>query len=240
MNQRPRPRQRPRHRRRLRLLGAVAAVGIGATALSACDTDELKPSKSYEDEATVKQKITAVRVDGENVSVALHGKKDVGEITLRREAHYKGDHKPEKPTHRVENGVLILNDCGDHCSVDYRADIPEGIPVSGRTTNGDVDLSGLGAVHVTDTNGDFGLRGMRGAIDVTTTNGSVDVVASRPQSLKAKSTNGDVTVTVPDAEYRVEARTTNGDKNIGVRTSPSAAHRLDLETTNGDVTVKGG
>jgi DUF4097 and DUF4098 domain-containing protein YvlB len=55
----------------------------------------------------------------------------------------------------------------------------------------------------------------------------------------ARSTNGDVTVAVPDSgTYSVSAHTTNGAVDTSnIRTDPAAASRITVETTNGAVRV---
>lgn len=108
------------------------------------------------------------------------------------------------------------------------------------TDNGDVDLSGsISKVHATTDNGDVDLRSDITQAALTTDNGQVTVVGSladgtidtdngdvilqlEPRasgSLDVTTDNGDVAVTVPEAQrygYDVEASTDNGDIVIGL------------------------
>lgn len=240
-------------RRHLRLLGAVAAAGIGVSALGACG---LVPGETVEDSTTLSEKITSVRLDNSSGGVRLHGKETVTEVSLRRVIEYEGD-EPEGATHRVEDGVLVLGGCGKECSVRYTVDLPPNIPVTGRTSTGGISVSGVGEVRVTSASGAVDLDDVEGAVDVRTTNGringrglkgdrldaetsngAIDLSLATPQDVRARTSNGAISVTAPDARYKVSARTSNGRKNLGVRDDPSGDHTLDLTTGNGAITVK--
>ncbi|WP_030677268.1 DUF4097 family beta strand repeat-containing protein [Streptomyces rimosus] len=244
-------------RRHIRVLGAVVVAAVGVSGLGACGWME---RSTYEDDARLPARVTSVRLDSGSGGLTLRGKKSLDTVSVHRELRYQGD-RPEKATHRVENGVLVLGGCGDHCSVHYTVEVPAGLPVTGKTSSGAVALSNVGEVRVSTSSGAVNLDGVTGAVDVRTTNGrihgrglkgdgiraetsngAVDLVTDTPQNVRAKTTNGAVTVTVPGGQrnrYRISAETGNGDKNIGVPHDAAGAHRLDLTTTNGDVTVKG-
>ena len=240
-------------RRHLRLLGAVAAAGIGAGALGACG---IVPGETFEDGAELSQKITSVRLDDSSGGVTLRGKETLTDVSLHRRVEFDGD-RPKGPTHRVENGVLVLAGCGKGCSVSYTVDLPRRIPVSGRVTAGGIDLSGVGKVDVRTSSGAVDLDDVEGPVDVHTTNGringrglkgdhvraetsngAIELAPATPQDVDAKTSNGAISVTAPDGSYKVSAHTSNGDKKIGVRDDPSGDHELDLATTNGAITVK--
>ncbi|MEV0262119.1 DUF4097 family beta strand repeat-containing protein [Streptomyces sp. NPDC050617] len=240
-------------RRRIRVLGVVVAAGIGAGGLSACDP---KSASTFEDDASVSGKIRAVRLDSGSGGVTLRGGKGAGKVSVHRSVEYKGD-RPEKATHRVEGGVLVLGGCGEDCAVNYTVELPAGLPVSGQTANGPVSLSDVGAVNVTTSSGTVALDGVAGAVDVRTTNGRITgrrlrggSVAARTTNgpieltpavaldIRAKTSNGTIALTVPTGPYQVSAHVSNGHKYIDVPDDPHGAHRLDLTTSNGTVTVK--
>ncbi|MGW8397462.1 hypothetical protein ACWGLP_12365 [Streptomyces lydicus] len=60
---------------------------------------------------------------------------------------------------------------------------------------------------------------------------------SNSQSVRAKTSNGSLTVRVPTARYRVSVGTSSGDKDISVPDDPSGTLRLDLTTGNGAITA---
>lgn len=230
---------------------ALAVAAVSVTALSACD---VAFASTYEDDAALKGKISAVRLDDiGSGSVTLHG--GSSKASLHRRVKYRSD-KPEGPTHRIENGVLTLRGCGSHCSVSYTVELPAGLPVSGGTSNGSITLSKVGKVDVsTDSgsirldgatgpikvrtdNGEIRGSGLKGGIDAETDNGDVDLTPGSPQNVRAKTDNGEVTVTMPAGRYRVSTHTGNGDRRLGIPNDPSAGYRLDVSTSNGDITTR--
>ncbi|PJJ03052.1 putative adhesin [Streptomyces sp. 2333.5] len=240
-------------RMRVRFTAVVATAGIGMCGLSACG---LVPGKTFRDDAEVAKKITSIRLDNTSGGLTVHGGKAGGAVSVHRSVTYHGD-RPQGATHRIEDGVLVLGGCGEHCTVDYTVQVPAGLPVSGETADGGIDLSGVGAVQVTTSNGGIDLDGVTGPIDATTTdgaitghglsgrqiaaetsNGAIDLTPATAQSVRAKTSNGSITVTVPKAHYRVSAETSNGDKHLGVVQDPAGRYRLDLTTSNGDITAK--
>lgn len=240
-------------RRHYRLLAAFLAAVGGAGGLGGCG---LIPGETYEDRAKLSEEVDSVRLEGGSGTVRLRSKQTVTKTTVHRSVEYDGD-KPSKRTYRVEDGVLVLRGCGEDCSVSYTVDLPPRVPVSGRTSSGGISVSGVGEVDVrTDSgavdlddvdgtvrvhtvNGRINGRGLKGeGVRAETDNGAIDLELSSPQDVRAKTSNGAVSVTVPDGRYRVSARTSNGEKDIGVRNDPSADSELDLHTTNGSITVE--
>ncbi|GGY11011.1 DUF4097 family beta strand repeat-containing protein [Streptomyces hiroshimensis] len=239
-------------RARLRLLTAVVTAGVAVGGLSACGMFR----KNFEDDATLSQKITAVRLDTGSGGVTLRGSEGATDVKLHRYVEYGGD-RPENATHQVENGVLVLRGCGEDCSVAYTVDLPSGIPVTGRTSSGAVTLSRTGAVKVTTGSGAIDVDDVNGTVDVQagsgaitgrglkggsvsarTSSGAIDLTTSSPQDVRAEAGSGAVTLTAPDGRYRVTAKSDSGGKDIAFTDDASATHRLDLTTGSGAITVK--
>ncbi|MEV5379289.1 DUF4097 family beta strand repeat-containing protein [Streptomyces nondiastaticus] len=239
-------------RARLRLLTAVTTAALAASGVSACGMLR----KSFDDDTTVPQKITSVRLDTGSGGVTLRGKEGATTVSLHRYVEYGGD-RPEGPTHRVENGVLVLGGCDDDCSVSYTVDLPAGIPVTGRTSSGAVSVSASGAVKVRTGSGAIDLDDVDGPVEVQagsgaitgqglksgpvaakTNSGAIDLTMSTAQDVRAEAGSGAVTLTTPDGRYRVTAESGSGGKDIAVRDDASGTHRLDLHTGSGAITVK--
>ncbi|MGW2185928.1 DUF4097 family beta strand repeat-containing protein [Streptomyces sp. NPDC001719] len=236
----------------LRLLIGVVTAGIAVGGISACDLVR----KNFEDDTTVSEKITSVRLDSGSGAITLRGKESATTVGLHRYVEYGGD-RPQGTTHRVDNGVLVLSGCGDDCSVAYTVDLPEGLPVTGETSSGEVKLSRTGPVTVATSSGAIGLTDIHGPVDVRassgaitgrglkdgpvkakSSSGTIDLTMSAPQDVRAEARSGAVTVTTPDGPYHVTARSDSGGKDIAVSDDPSAAHRLDLSTSSGAISVK--
>ena len=146
------------------------------------------------------------------------------------------------------------------CSLHLAVTMPPASDLSVSGTNGGVVTRDIhGAIDVEITNGMIDLRSASGTLrlhstnglvrisDATassvraeTTNGTIDLdLTAVPASVDAHSTNGTVTVRVPDSgTYAVSAHTTNGAVDTSsVRTDPASPNRISVETTNGAVRV---
>lgn len=144
--------------------------------------------------------------------------------------------------HELRDGVLRLDGgCEGRlamlCRTEYRIALPASTEVEVETGAGDVAAHGL--------HGPASLRTRIGAVTATTWGpeveavtgtGSVEVRAMRPPlRLSARSTIGDVTVTVPDLPYRVDASIRRGPLDIGVRDDPASGRTLSASADIGAV-----
>ncbi|MEU3430863.1 DUF4097 family beta strand repeat-containing protein [Streptomyces gardneri] len=233
-----------------RVLWAVLAGGLAAAGLSGCG-----PGETFEDDASLQEQIRSVRLDTGSGSVTLRGRKGLDDISVHRKITYHGD-KPDGSTHRVDEGRLTLEGCGDDCKVDYTVEVPVGVAVDGGTSTGEISLSDVGPVDLKTDSGDVTLEGvaeevkvrtsngningkdLRGSrIDAETSNGEIDLTPGKAQDIRAKTTNGGLTLNLPDSSYRLLVQTGNGDKDINVRNDPSGDHRIELTSGNGDISV---
>lgn len=187
------------------------------------------------------------------------------QVHVRATGRYLGA-QPRLTATTVDGVTTVTGGCPDQwfgfCQLDVAVTLPASLPVTAQSTNGRITASGLtGPLRLATTNGAITASGTRDRIDLhttngaitvrdsssreasaTTTNGSVDLVfLDPPRNVEARSTNGSVTVRVPDdgAAYRVQARTTNGDVDTGsVRADPAALRSIVAETTNGKVIIE--
>ncbi|MFE7135341.1 DUF4097 family beta strand repeat-containing protein [Streptomyces sp. NPDC057638] len=237
----------------LRYVGIYVVASLVVGGMSAYG---LVKRHSFKDREALSGPISSVRIENGPGGVVLRGTRAGTPLQLRRTVEYKGD-RPSGVSHRLTDGVLVLGGCGDRCSVRYRVDVPEGVPVSGETSGGAVALSRVGAVKVSTHTGGIALDGVLGAVDVRatngritgtrlygreiaaeTSNGSIDLAPAAPSDIRATSATGDITVTVPRAAYQVTAESKNGERRIDVAHEPLGAWRLGLDSGGGDVTVR--
>ncbi|MQS17769.1 DUF4097 family beta strand repeat protein [Streptomyces kaniharaensis] len=238
--------------RQRRYIGALVIAGIAVGGLSACS-----PRTEFSDDATVTEKVTAVRLDTSAGSVTVHGKAGATQIAVHRTIGYEHD-RPGATT-RLENGVLVLGGCGDDCSASYTVEIPAGLPITGETSAGEISLSQVGEVSVRTSSGSITLDGVAGPVDVHTSNGAIEgtglqgdriraqtsngrirLTPGKAQDVTAKTSNGAITLTVPAAAYHVITSNSSGDIHVGVPDDPAGRYRLDLGTSNGGITVRTG
>lgn len=142
-------------------------------------------------------------------------------------------------------------------SVSYEVWTPKQIDVDAESTNGGVHLTDVrGRLRAETTNGGVHLFDVAGDVHARATNGGVQVELARTRwegtGLDAETTNGGVTLTLPDNfNGRLEAETTNGgfridfpitvQGRIGKRISTtlgSGGPLVRVATTNGGVTIR--
>jgi hypothetical protein len=147
----------------------------------------------------------------------------------------------------------------DGWSVSVRVQVPVGTAVSARTTNGGIVISATNAdVRAHTTNGAIRLTDVGGRIHAQSTNGTIRAAMAPQvatiQSVELRTTNGSVTLTVPErASAQVELSTTNGsittDLPLTVRGQVnrrrvsgalgSGGPPLRVSTTNGSIRLGG-
>lgn len=237
-----------------RTVAAVAGVAIGAIALSGCG---LLPAHKASDEATLTETVSSVRIDNPSGGVTVNGEADATQITVEREIHYWGAKRDIGESYKISGDELVLGGCGNNCTVEYTIELPAGVDVSGKTSNGEIELSSVNNVDVSTSNGRISLEEVTGRIDVSTSNGriegselggkgieaqtsngAIELELATPQNVRARTSNGAIILRVPTGSYNVTAETELGSRNIDIATDPNGRFALDLETSNGSITVR--
>jgi DUF4097 and DUF4098 domain-containing protein YvlB len=132
-----------------------------------------------------------------------------------------------------------------------------------RTGSGDVDVRDVsGAVGARTGSGNFSLVRVAGALRVRTGSGDIDgrsltaatieahtgsggielvVAQPAPDRVLVSTGSGDVGLTVPDAVYRLNAHSDNGEVTTGeLRQDPAGPHQIQVRTDSGDIAVRSG
>jgi DUF4097 and DUF4098 domain-containing protein YvlB len=141
-------------------------------------------------------------------------------------------------------------------SVTYELTVPRNASLGKvETVNGSIDISGVqGRIDTGSTNGSIIIEDGGGAgVKAGTTNGSVKASLQRqPESVSLESTNGSITLSLPDAiNAQVEASTTNGrinnDFTLSSQETGDSKHlkgkmgtggaQFTLETVNGSINI---
>jgi hypothetical protein len=132
--------------------------------------------------------------------------------------------------------------------------IPDAVDVTLRTTNGGIDLAGLGGkadlqtsnggvdvkehhgpLEATTSNGRITATGIHGTIDASTSNGRIEI-ADATGRIDATTSNGAIAVALaPEGPGPIKARTSNGPIRLDL--SPAMQGRLTLTASNGSVRV---
>lgn len=206
--------------------------------------------------ATKETRVASYRVTGSLNRIEIDVRSGGVEITdaggsavqVRRTDSFAFD-RPPAARRSVRDGVLRLSSrCPRQvvggCSSAYRVAVPENVPVTIRTTDGDVRIAAFrGSAEVTTGAGNVFVDGFCGfGLSVKTGSGDARATATcSPQTLNLRSSTGDVDATVPAGGYRVEADSNNGHTDVtGVQRNQAAPYEIQALSNDGDVTVRGG
>jgi hypothetical protein len=162
---------------------------------------------------------------------------------------------PSRRQHDCEPGERGMNNDNNDTEVTFTVKVPAGVHFAGRTVNGSVEATGLGAdVYGYTVNGNVSVSG-RGLAEASTVNGDVLARMGRADwsgPMEFTTVNGDVTVELPgEPNVDVRARTTNGDIEtefplvVQGRWGPrrlsgklgNGGRTLALETVNGTIAI---
>lgn len=147
------------------------------------------------------------------------------------------------------------------CSADYRLTVPRGVSLVARGADGSITVSGLsGDIDLSSSNGGLHVDGSRAALTLHTSDGSVTATnahasaakvstsdgsilltfASAPADIEARTSDGSITIEVPDdgTAYDVRATVSDGHTTTAVRTDPTSPHVIDAHTSDGSITVR--
>jgi hypothetical protein len=142
-------------------------------------------------------------------------------------------------------------------NVNFTVRVPAGVRFHGRTVNGNVEASGLGAdAHAQTVNGNINVS-TSGFARAQTVNGSITAVLGRadwPDGLEFKTVNGSIDLSLPASlSARVEAKTLNGEittdfpmtvtgsfsrRRLSGTIGAGGDRQLILETVNGSVQIR--
>jgi DUF4097 and DUF4098 domain-containing protein YvlB len=129
--------------------------------------------------------------------------------------------------------------------VNYRVRVPRKLGVDLTSENGGIDISHLeGRIRFDTTNGGVDLNDLAGDVHGSTVNGGLDIALTgsswRGQGLNAETTNGGVSLKVPDHyNAHLETATVNGgiEVNFPVTVQGDIKNRLSTNIGSGGATI---
>lgn len=152
----------------------------------------------------------------------------------------------------VDGSVRVRSGSGDLAvsDVDGSVDVETGSggvdvrDVSGRSVrahagSGDVELLGVrGELDVESGSGSLSGRDLRAdGVRAVTGSGEVSLALRETGDVEARTSSGDVDLTVPGGAYRVDSETGSGEEVVRVTQDPNAPRALTLSTGSGEVSV---
>lgn len=168
--------------------------------------------------------IARIQANGEDEAAA---RRVAGEVNVRVADRIEAD------------GPRARRRDGEHWSVSYQIQVPRGTRLALEASNGGIRLDGLsGDVDAVTTNGGLSVRGGAGRIRGQTTNGGIRVELTgrtwAGAGLDLRSTNGGVTIRVPDGySAELQAGTVNGGMDLDFPVTVQGRVNRTIRTTLG-------
>ena len=193
---------------------------------------------------------SALQIDaGNNGGVEVSG---AVRSDVRVRAHIWASARTEERAHEIVSQVELEIEGGrfaaqgpegarrEYWGVDWELEVPRAIDVEAHTMNGGIAIADVsGNLDFDATNGGIELTGVAGDVRGRTTNGGVHVELAgtrwEGRGLDAETTNGPVTLVVPDGYgAELEASTTNGGFDVDFPVTVRGRLGRTLRTTLGD------
>ncbi|MFI6291761.1 DUF4097 family beta strand repeat-containing protein [Nonomuraea sp. NPDC050790] len=222
----------------------VLAGGVLAAAvlLTGCGLQNIgKPANQEKVEYTVSDKVVKLRLDSGSGNTEI--REGSGDTVKVVETLKWSSDKP-RTEHKVEGGTLVMTyDCPaamDNCSVDYKVEVPKGLPLDLETGSGDIALKGVtGPIVASVGSGDLAGTGLLGkSASVKTGSGDTTLkYAAAPDALDLVTGSGNSVIQLPGGPYAVQAVADSGDATVTVKNDPSATRKVSVKAGSGDVSV---
>jgi hypothetical protein len=195
---------------------------------------------------SVRGAINGVSLDLAGASADVVGGGHGRSVEVRHSDHFSFGHRAHA-TREVSGGILRLRSrCPAtvlaSCSASYRLVVPDNIPVTVRTSSGDVRFNAFrGSARIATSTGDVAVGAYCGfLLQARAQSGNVEATAScAPERLDLRSGSGNVRANVPPGRYRVDADSGSGSRMVrGVTRVDDAPYQIQAISSLGDVAVE--
>lgn len=217
--------------KRMAVLGALAFALVGA---AGCDVEDVFGPRV---ESTIVGTtsfavVGAPTIDAVTANGAVHLRTAAGQTDVRVQMTLRSRGTTlEEATARVEKIVVRAEQEGDRIVLRYVASEQDAEVRRRSGVDFDVTLPQSADVHAETSNGAIRVVGIRGALDLTTSNGEI-AVSDFAGDVSARTLNGQIVVDGGEGALHLE--TSNGRIRIA-----HVAAVVDAETSNGEITFSG-
>jgi hypothetical protein len=223
---------------------AIAAIGAaapfllaGCGAVGKLGSTHHPPATSF----TVTAHVTTLVVKGGAGSITVTGGNRAA-IAVSQQSSYTST--PPAATHVVSGTTLTLTyTCAAEfaCGVSYDIQVPRGVAVRASGAAGAITLTSLaGPVSAQTTTGLISATGLDSSTASlkSTAGGIIATFTSVPASVRASTTFGPISISVPRlVSYHVELRTFLGSKTVTVPMSDESPHAISASSQVGSITI---
>jgi putative adhesin len=154
--------------RPLLALGGIVLIGVGVAIALGWGL-----GSSVERDTKLAQPIHSVKLAADSGDVKI--RVGTGPASVHQKLHYNFRSAPNDDAFRVEGDQLVLGSCGRNCTADFDVVVPAGVPVTGSTSSGGVDITGVASVDVSADSGDAKVENVAGLVKLTLDSGSIDL-----------------------------------------------------------------
>jgi Putative adhesin len=224
---------------------SVALLAASMLAATGCDSGISTPSS--ENNYTITEPLTSLRIDNPVGSTQIEGT-DATTVSVTEQLRYTGN--LPQTSHVITGGQLalsytcpsrVINVGGDVCSVSYLVKVPRRLAMQIDDKVGEATLTGLaGQLTLTSSTGSINATGLTSrAVTARASAGAITLAfAAPPTTVDARTQVGLVTVQLPaDMAYAVDVSSQVGDVEVTVRRDSGSPHRVRARSQVGSVTV---
>ena len=217
----------------------IAGAVIGTLWLSSATTSTVF--------ARLPASLLGIELRVQSGDVAIVGGSQTGVSISRKERSVFG-HRPRE-RRSVSSGILrISSSCPQlvlgSCAASYRIAVPNDVPISIRTEQGNIRLDGYhGSADIATDSGAISVEGYCGfVLGAASASGNVSVLSScSPERLVLRSDTGNVSATVPAGNYRIQAASNGGGTTVrGLVNDGGAPWVIETLSNTGNVSVSAG
>jgi Putative adhesin len=197
---------------------------------------------------SVQGSLSAISLDLAEADADIVGGGERRNVAVRDTQGFAFGHPPVV-RREVDAGVLRISVRCPHsvlgeCDGNVRLTVPDNVPLTVRTSSGDVSFDRYrGSAEVDTTTGDIDVAGYCGfALRARADSGDVHASATcAPERLELRSRAGDVQAIVPPGRYRLDADSDAGRRRVrGVTAADDAPFMIQALSSKGDVDVEAG
>ncbi|WP_320781953.1 DUF4097 family beta strand repeat-containing protein [Streptomyces sp. CRN 30] len=246
--------------RRVRAGAVTGVVAVLVGALAACGAEAGEDSDPEQRSFALQGR--ALTIDSDDSALELVPA-DVGEVRVTRWFAGRAVVGSAGVSWGMEDDRLELRTkCRGFitsCSARHRVEVPRGVAVTVKSTDGSVTAKGFeealristadGSVRVSDSSGPLEVDSEDGAVraegieapsvKARTEDGSVRLeLRAVPDLLEARSADGSVDIALPQETYRVTAESSDGSVDVSVPRDESSDHVVTARTNDGSIKVR--